>query len=197
MGCGDVCLPYGDVHLAFKTPDHKRKPTTVLRTFRFPQSLSSSLEAEAKNRGLSVNALVSSLITKFDNWDRFADRFHFISLTDDLLKAILTHMSDEEIATIAETIGTRVAEEAMIFWYKDVSVESLITYLTNRCRYAGYGNMEYEKKGNNHVIALQHRLGNKWSIYLHHLMDTVLRKKLGIVARFEVTETIVIVHFTS
>ena len=106
-------------------------------------------------------------------------------------------MSDEEIAAIAESVGTRVAEDAMIVWYKNVSVESLVTYLTNRCRYAGYGNMEYERKGNNHVIALQHRLGNKWSIYLHHFMDTVLRKRLGIVARFEVTETIVIVHFTS
>ena len=183
--------------MAFKTPDHKRKPTTVLRTFRFPESLNSSLEAEAKNRGLSVNALVSSLITKFDNWDKLADRFHFIALTDDLLKAILSHMSDDEIATIADTLGSRVAEEAMFFWYKDVSVESLVTYLTNRCRYAGYGNMEYERKGTSHVIALQHRLGYKWSIYLHHLIDNVLRKKLGIVGRFEVTETIVIVHFTS
>jgi len=168
-----------------------------LRTFRIPQDLSSSLEDEAKNRGLSVNALVTSLLSKFDKWDKLADRFHFVSLTDDLLRAVLAHVSDEEIVAIAENIGSRVAEEAMIFWYKEVSVEVLVTYLTNRCRYAGYGNIEYEKKGAEYVIALQHTLGNKWSIYLHHLMDNVLRKKLGIVARFEITETIVIVRFTT
>ena len=183
--------------LAFKIADQKKKSTTVLRTFRIPQSMNSSLEAEAKNRGLSVNALVSSLITKFDGWDRIADRFHFVSLTDDLLKALLAHASDEEIVTIAEGIGFRLATEAMIFWSKEFTVESFIAYLTSRCRYAGYGNMEYEKKGTSHVMALQHSLGVKWSLFLQHLIDNVLRKKLGITPRIEVSETIVIVHFTS
>jgi len=186
----------GNANVNSTSLNYERRSPTVLRTFRLLRELNASLEVEAKNRGLSVNALVSSLITKFDSWDRFADRFHFVSLTDDVLQLILAQSSDEQIAQIADTVGARIVGEGMMFWYKEATVESLITYLNNRCRYAGYGNLEYEKKGNTHVIALQHRLGIKWSIYLHHIIDNVLRKRLGIVGRFETSESSVIVHFT-
>ncbi|HUK49986.1 MAG TPA: hypothetical protein VLV18_03025 [Terriglobales bacterium] len=174
----------------------ERKSSTILRTFRLPRELNTSLEVEARNRGLSVNALVSSLISKFDNWDRFADRLPFISTTDELFKTFLSEVDDEKIVSMAETVGPRVVREAMIFWSKETSVDSFVKYLNNRCRYAGYGNFEYEKKGTTHVMALQHSLGSKWSLFLHHVMDNVLRKSLGIVAHFDVSESSVMARFT-
>ena len=156
-----------------------------------------ALESEGKNRGLSANALMTSLISRFDNWDRFADRFDFFSVTDDLFKAFIDELADDKVIAIAQTLGARIARDGIIFWSKEVSVESLIAYLNNRCRYAGYGNLQYEKKDRKHVVILQHGLGPKWSLFMQQTLDQVLRKPLGITAQFETSETTIVARFTA
>ncbi|HUK29381.1 MAG TPA: hypothetical protein VLV31_13235 [Candidatus Acidoferrales bacterium] len=42
------------------------------------------LAYEAAKKGLSPNSLVSSVIMKYGNWDRFAEKFKLISINDDL-----------------------------------------------------------------------------------------------------------------
>jgi len=175
----------------------KAKSSTVLRTFRIPRNLIATLEAEGKNRGLSANALMTSLISRFDNWDRFADRFDFFSITDDLIKAFLEEVPEDRVVAIAETFGARIARDGIMFWSKEVSVESLVEYLNNRCRYAGYGNLQYEKKDQKHTLILQHSLGLKWSIFIQHTLDQVLKKPLGITAQFETTESSIVARFTT
>jgi len=160
-------------------------------------SLMLVLEEEAKNRGVSANALITSLITKFDNWDKIADRFNFFSVTDELFKAFINEVPDERVIAVAETLGARTARDATMFWSKEVSVESLVDYLNNRCRYAGYGNLQYEKRDRKHTLILQHRLGPKWSVFIQHTLDQVLRKPLGIVAQFETSETSIVARFTT
>ncbi len=183
--------------MALKSQEPRTKSSTALRTFRIPRNLISVLESESKGRGISANALVSSLITRFNDWDRFADRFDFFSLTDDLFKAFLDEIREERIIAIADTMGARIAKDATMFWSKETTVESLVEYLNHRCRYAGYGSMEYEKKDRNHTIILQHKLGYKWSLFLQHTLDQVLRNPVGIVAQIVISETNVVMHFTS
>jgi hypothetical protein len=140
---------------------------------------------------------VTSLISRFDNWERFADRFDFFSLTDDLFKALIGEVAEDKIVAIAQTYGARIARDGIMFWSREISVESLVEYLNNRCRYAGYGNMQYEKKNSKHTIILQHGLGMKWSVFMQHTLDQVLRKPLGISAQFETTETSIVARFTA
>jgi hypothetical protein len=169
--------------------------TTKLRTFRLSQGIISTLQAEAKRRELSVNALVSAIILRFLGWDRFADQFRFVSLTSDLLLAMLSGVSDEEIARTADTTGTRRAEEFMKLWPEGSSpLDGFVAYLNNRCRYAGYGNLSYEVKGERRVLTIEHGLGIKWSIFLQHVIENILRK-LGIASRFQISENTVTVHF--
>jgi len=182
--------------LALRDSNHQKRAATTLRTFRIPKTLIPTLEAEAEARGISVNAVVTSLISKYENWDRFAERFRFIALTDELIKSMLNHLTDEEIAQIGSTLGARTTEEGMMFWYKEASAESLVTYLRNRCRFANFGNLEYERRGSSHLIALQHGMGRKWSLFIQCSIEGVLKNRLGIVPQFEVSDTMVIVRFT-
>lgn len=174
----------------------KTKSKTALRTFRISSHLISVLESESKNRGISPNALIGYLLYRFDNWDRFAERFDFFSITADVFQALLDQVTDAEIARIAETIGARVAKEAMLFWAKEATVASFIEYLGNRCRYAGYGHFEYAENDHNHTIVIKHKLGPKWSLFLQHSMDQVLRKSLGISGNYEASETSIVIRFT-
>ena len=183
--------------MALRDSNHQKRAATTLRTFRIPKNLIPALESEAEARGISVNAVVTSLIAKYENWDRFAERFRFVALTDELIKGLLSHLTDEEIGQIGSTIGARTTEEGMMFWYKEASAESLVTYLRNRCRFANFGNLEYERRGSGHLIALQHGMGRKWSLFIQCSIESVLKNRLGIAPQIEVSDTMVIVHFTA
>ena len=155
------------------------------------------LEAEGKRRGLSANALMTSLIARFDNWDRFADHFDFFSLTDVLFRKFIDEVEDDRIIAIARQSGATVARDGMLFWSKELTLESLVEYLDNRCRYAGYGSLQYEKKDRKHTLILQHKLGRKWSIFMQHTLDELFKNPLGISAQFDTTETSVVARFTT
>lgn len=153
-----------------------------------------SLQLEARRRGLSVNALVTSILWEFNDWNRFADRFRFVALGNDLIEAMLSNISDEQIVRIAQASENRVIEEGMMFWRRESGLDGLVSYLNNRCRYAGYGNVMYERKRKNHVLTIEHGLGKKWSIYLEYTLNTAL-KKLGISAQIESNENTVTAKF--
>jgi len=141
--------------------------------------------------------LISVLLTKFGNWDRFAEQAKFISVTYDLFGVVLAEASDEKVSSIAQTIGANSARDSMMFQSKEMTLAAFLLYLNNRCQYAGFGVFEYQNGGRNHVIIIQHAHGQKWSIFLHQQIDEVLRKPLGILAQFETNETSVVARFVT
>lgn len=180
-----------------KTQRSGRKSSTVLRTVRLPEAIDEILIQEANERGLSPNALVSMVMTRFAKWDRFADRFHFICVTRELLMGFLDVVEDEKLQHLAEKSGTHTPKEAMVFWFKEVNVESLIRFVDGRCKYAGYGDFEHSEKQGNHTLTIRHELGPRWSAYLKAYFDAALRKTFQIRAEIETTEHAVIMNFRS
>jgi hypothetical protein len=175
----------------------KSRIETVLRTFRIPKELNSILESEARGRGISPNALLSSILTKFANWDRLTEKLVRVSLSEDLFKMIFGYVPAEEIGKMAETHACTTMREGMLFWSKEVSVDSFLSYVENRCKYAGWGQFEHSKEqGERHVIAIRHHLGQKWSAFLNQCFINSL-KALGIKnARFETSQGAIVANFT-
>jgi hypothetical protein len=178
-----------------KALPQRRKPTTVLRTVRIPDSIDQVLVEEAKNRGLSPNALISSIMTGFVEWDRFASRFHLTSLTPGLIKGLLEHVDDQALGHLAEASGGPESKEAMLFWFKAISVENLLLFLNGRCKYAGYGEFEYQNAQGRCTLTIHHELGQKWSLFLESYIDAALRKVFRIRAEFETTQSSIIAQF--
>jgi biotin-(acetyl-CoA carboxylase) ligase len=62
---------------------------TLLRIIRITQELEDLLQKDAKLKRISVNALISSIMTKYAEWDRYRERVyaaiglsHFVSMRD-------------------------------------------------------------------------------------------------------------------
>jgi hypothetical protein len=168
---------------------------TVLRTFRIPKGINDVLESEARSRGISPNALLSSILLRFTNWDRLAERFGFISVTYELFKAMIEALPEERLMEIAQTDDARITKEAMMFWSKEINVSSFLAYLEFRCKYAGYGQFEYDMKNGNITVAIHHPLGREWSNFLKLCMGKVLSETLGVIGRFEVAENTIMMKF--
>jgi hypothetical protein len=171
------------------------KYRSVLRTVRLPENVDQVLVSEAESRDLSPNALSSSIMTKFAEWDRFASRFHFISLTSDLVKGFLDLVDDKKLENLAEDRGSQEPEEAMLFWFKEVSIDNLIRFLSDRCRHAGYGEFEYQETQGHCTLTIHHELGPKWSLFFKKYLETALDKTFHLTAESQTTDSSVSMKF--
>jgi hypothetical protein len=73
---------------------------TLLRTIRITKELEDLLQRDAKLKRISVNALISSIMTKYAEWDRFRERYATISLSPHGLCAFLESVDDEKIERV-------------------------------------------------------------------------------------------------
>jgi hypothetical protein len=168
---------------------------TVLKTFRLSRNLEFVLELEAKARGLSLNALVSMIFTKFVQWDRFASRFGYLAITHETLRSLLDLADDERLAEAAQKVGAQIPKEAVLFWFKKVNVDTFLSYLENVSKFGGHAEYECETSGGDYTVTLRHDHGIKWSKWLKYSVDEALRNMLGVVAQFELTESEVVYRF--
>lgn len=174
-----------------------KREGTVLKTFRYPRHLDAALAQEAKDRGFSSNALVSMIFTKYVNWDRYAEKFGYVAITHETLRFLLGCVDTETLASAAEESGAQVPKEAVMFWFKEMSVETFLSYLQNICRYAGQAKYDCQRSGDDYTLTLRHEFGLKWSYWLKYSLDAALRKTLRIIAQFEIAEGEVICKFSS
>jgi hypothetical protein len=174
-----------------------KREGTVLKTFRYPRHLNAALEEEAKTRGLTPNALVSMIFTRFTDWDRYAERFGYVSVTHETLRFLLGSVDMERLVSAAQESGAQVPKEAVMFWFKKMDTSTFLTYLENICRYAGQAKYQCQASGGDYIITLRHEFGMKWSYWLKYSLDAALRKTLHITARFELAEGEVVCAFST
>ena len=62
--------------------------------------------------------MISSILTKYTEWDRYTEKIGFISLPHDALKMMVESIDEEKIKELAEELGSRHSQEYMMFWFK-------------------------------------------------------------------------------
>ncbi len=173
----------------------KTRQKTVTRTIRIPDHLDNILQKDSKEKRSTTNALISSILTKYAEWDRYTESFGFISLPRSGLKLIMESLDDETIKQIAEKIGSTQGKELIMFFFKKLTLDTFVSAISLFSKYAGFGSYEIESNGRDHTVVLHHELGRKWSIYIAHLMSQGLKSTLGISPRFQIAENPVVFEF--
>jgi hypothetical protein len=173
----------------------RRKKKTVFRVSRISEDLDELLQKDAQNRRISVNALTTSIFTKYAEWDRFSERFGFLSVGKELFTAILDAADQEKLEKIGDELGAELPKQFIIFWFKKINIETFLEYIQLVSRYGGISKSEVEIRGRDYTVSSLHDLGPKWSIFLKHFIDSGLKSTLGINAEFDTTKNSVVVHF--
>jgi hypothetical protein len=168
---------------------------TLLRTIRITQELEDLLQKDAQLKRISVNSLISSIMTKYAEWDRFRERFATISLNPRGLCAFLESVDDNRVETVARELGSTLTREFILFVSKKINLETYLMHLSLLCRYGGFAHLEVENEGRDYTITLLHAMGQKWSNYLMNVIDEIMKHDLSIVPRFNVTKNAVVIRF--
>jgi hypothetical protein len=173
----------------------KIEQKTTTRTIRLPSKIDSILQKDAKEKRTTVNSLISAALTKYAEWDRYAESFGFICLPRNGFKLIIDSLDDEKIKKIAEETGARIAKELTMFIFKKVTLDTFLSMNSLWFRYSGAGTYEIETNERDYTIVIHHELGRKWSTYVAHFASQALKSTLGVVPKINITEYSVVLEF--
>lgn len=157
----------------------KENKKTALRTIRLSKSLDELLQRDANAKRISVGALVSSILTKYSEWDRYIEKFDMITLRQETISAILEATEDEILIRKAREIGVKIPKEFLMFWFKRTDLKSYLQYLEFLCNYGKFARYELEATANGYVITLLHNMGDKWSLFLRYVMEEGIKTTIG------------------
>ena len=97
---------------------------TVLRTIRLSKRLDELLQKDANSKRISVGALISTILTKYSQWDRYTEKFDMITLRQETIRANLETTEDEALIRKSRKIGVKIPKEFLMFWFKKTDFES-------------------------------------------------------------------------
>ena len=170
---------------------------TVTRTVRMEEGMDASLQALAKDRGVSVNFLVNRSLRKFVEWDSHGEKFGIVSLPSAFIEKVMGTLTPEQARELGEWVGRNLVKEFLVFWFKEVSARTLLKGYPRLT--AQYGRaFEYEEHvdGGHWTIVLKHSGGRNWSVYYEELLRAVMKEVLNKEAQIESTEGQVVARFT-
>ncbi len=170
---------------------------SVLRTVRLSWELEGLLQTDAQSKRTSMNGLITAILLRYAEWDRFAEKFGVVTLSADLFRALMESVGETELERIANDFGARLPNEAMLFWFKKADLDAFLRYLSLNSRYGNLGAYELEVDGRIHRISIRHDYGENWSKFLRLFLGSILEKSLGIVPRFRVSKNGILVSFTA
>ena len=168
---------------------------TVLRTIRIPYEIDQLLQKDAKTKRVSVNSLIYNLLLKYVEWDRYSERFGRVLLRPQTLKLVIDLLDDSEIEKIGKDVGKKIPKEFLLFWFKEINLQSFLEYISLLCRYGGFAHHEIESNEGSFMITLVHDLGDRWSLFLKNIIEEGMITTLAIRPRISVSEMSVVVNF--
>ncbi|MFQ5919040.1 MAG: hypothetical protein ACE5I4_03205 [Thermoplasmata archaeon] len=145
---------------------------SVVRSIRIPKELDDLIREDAKDAGVTVNALISSALNRYAEWDRYAERFGFVSVSQYAFRALIEAIEEEKLMDIAENFAPSASREVALHWYKQVNFEAFFRFLLAVFRYGRLGEHHIETSAEEDTLTLHHELGPKWSRLLSRSLQT-------------------------
>jgi hypothetical protein len=174
----------------------QKKLKTILRTIRLSEELETKLETISGDKGIALNALVSSILTKYVLWDALTERFGFVTIPKTLFKDMVDAVDPDRLQELARVHSHQMMKDMMMFWFQDTRVENFLEFLTRRGRYGLDIKVELKREGNNVTLIVTHDFGQNYTSYLRTALDTEFRTLFKIVPTIDSTASSVMVKAT-
>jgi len=185
--------------LEASSPDARREQKrvkTVLRTIRLPEDLEAKLEGLAANKGIALNALVSSVLNKYVLWDSVTERFGFVTIPKVQFQDLVNAVDAERLQELAAVHSHLLMKDMLMFWFQDVRVDDFLEYLKMRGRYGLDIKVELKREGSNITLIVTHDFGQHYTAYLKTALDTDFRTLFKIIPTIDATESSLMVKTT-
>src|SRR2546422_1681595 len=161
----------------------KLRQRTDTVSFRIGSGLRLSLEEEAKKSGVSLNTLVSQILTYHTGWGRYARMLKLIPMSKDHLREVYHAMTKEKIHEIAKSLAETAGREHILFLFQHIDLSSVMEFIEI------WGNhfdaYEHRYNGKAHFYTLHHDVNLNFSHFIKEYMTSLLQITIAKVPRFE------------
>jgi hypothetical protein len=173
----------------------KRKKT-ILRTIRLSEEVDSLLERDARDQGISTNALVGKIMTRYMEWDRVVEKLDFVSFSNTFFVALINEVSDEKIQEMASQEAIRQIKNQAMWDFGKTDFDVLLKTILLRGKYGIASHISVENWGEgNYVITLHHRWGPKGVVFFRSFFNSFLRSELGVQPTIDVADNVLAISF--
>ncbi len=174
----------------------QKRIKTVLRTIRLPEDLEAKLGGLAANKGIALNALVSSVLNKYVLWDNLTERFGFVTIPKAQFQDLVNAVDPAKLEELARVHSHQLTKDMMMFWFQDVRADDFLEYLKMRGRYGLDIKVELKREGSNFTLIVTHDFGPHYTAYLRTALDSEFRTLFKIIPTIDATESSVMVKAT-
>ncbi len=163
---------------------------TITRSFRFGLDLSKVLDDEAERMGISVNALVGTILKRYAEFTRYLSKIDMVVINKEFITSLLESHDEQSLYTLGLKLGETVARDTILFWKKELTERSVLEYIEKIiCRYGHLGTYDEVSQADNRIIVIRHRLGRKGSKFFEGYLRSALKNIIERDAVFEVTDS--------
>lgn len=145
--------------------------STVI-TSRVKEDVRRKLDDECQSKNITLNTLISQILSRHANWGRFAEEVGFVYTTKVATKAFLDSIPVKRIQEISHKECKSALINAVDFIQGEFNFENFIKTLD---LWIESSNIEFRHitTDNGEKYIIQHDLGKHWSIYLISLVEAV------------------------
>jgi hypothetical protein len=145
----------------------KQKRKTVLRTIRIDRELDDALYKDARENDINENALISSILVKYIEWDRYAKKIGRVTLPKEVLKSFIESTDINKLEFAAKEYAASTPKDIIVFTYKKFDIESILLHLSLLGKYSGAFKYELQiEHERQYTITMHHDFGEKFSYWL-------------------------------
>jgi hypothetical protein len=163
---------------------------TITRSFRFDLDLSKVLDDEAERMGISINALVGSILKRYSEFTRYLSKIDMIVINREFMTALLESHDEKILYSMGLKLGEKVAKDTILFWKKELTEGSVLEYIEKIiCRYGNLGTYDELSQSGSRTIVIRHRLGRKGSKFFEGYLKSALKNIIERDSVFEVTDS--------
>lgn len=135
---------------------------------RVDERIRHELEKESEKMNISINALTSSILKKYVEWDRFVHKDGFISMPKESFDKMLSSLTTKDILELAEITSSEFKKLA-IFSYGEPTIDNLWNILQYWLESSNIQTRYIGKK-----LLIKHQYKTKGTLYLKSLITALV-----------------------
>lgn len=146
---------------------NRRFPSESI-SFRLPKNQLDQLRAEAEEKRINLNTLVSQIVDSYVNFVSNASKAGMIPVSKSVLIELLEGYNEEQIKAISERSQRKIMIERALQLRGKYDFETLVDIFVSWLRASGFS-YRHDKDLENkyrHTFLVQHNMGRKYSQFL-------------------------------
>jgi hypothetical protein len=177
------------------TDPFTKQERSEIRSIRLPKLVEAKLVQEASSKGMSVSALIYSILDRHVNWESAAQKFGFLTLPGETLSIGLDHLDSNTVMEIARIAGTTVPKQLILFLFDEVTPSAFLKWVDFMSRYERLADWKVERTGDMVVMTGHHQMESNWTTWIASYMEAAVRSTLNVLPEVEQDDGTVRIRF--